>query len=356
MKKLLLAFFALSSVLLAKEVTVSIVPQKYFVEKIAGDKVSVNVMVKPGFSPATYEPKSSQMRKLAKSDAYLSIGVPFEKVWLERFKSANKNMLVVDTAEGIKKIQMEAHSHEDHEEHGKHDDHDDHGHDSHKEDKHDDHAHHDEHKHEKHEEHGHDDHDHGKHEEHVKHDDHHGHDSHKEEKHDDHDDHAGHDHSGPDPHVWLDPMLVKVQAKNIYDTLVKIDSANKSYYLVNYKAFVKELETLNKKLKSILSHSHDKAFMVFHPSWGYFAKRYDLEQISIEIQGKEPKPAQLVELIKEAKIHNIKIVFVAPQFSQKGAKTIANSIKGNTAVIDPLSTKWEENLIKVANEIAKSYK
>jgi len=356
MKKLLLAFFALSSLLLAKEVTVSIVPQKYFVEKIAGDKVSVNVMVKPGFSPATYEPKSSQMRKLAKSDVYFSIGVPFEKVWLDRFKNANKNMLVVDTSEGIKKLQMEAHSHEEHEEHG---------HDSHKEEKHDDHARHDEHKHEKHEEDGHDDHGHDKHEEHAKHDEHHDHDSHKEEKHekhakhddhDDHDDHAGHDHSGPDPHIWLDPMLVKVQAKNIYDTLVKIDSANKAYYLANYKAFVKELEALNKEIKSILGHSHDKAFMVFHPSWGYFAKRYDLEQISIEIQGKEPKPAQLVELIKEAKIHNIKIVFVAPQFSKQGAQTIAKSIKGNTAVINPLSYEWKENLIKVANEIAKSYK
>jgi len=96
--------------------------------------------------------------------------------------------------------------------------------------------------------------------------------------------------------------------------------------------------------------------MVFHPSWGYFAKRYDVEQISIEIQGKEPKPSQLVDLMSEAKKHNIKIVFVSPQFSQKGAKTIAKSIKGNTAVINPLSYKWDENLLKVAEEIAKSYK
>jgi zinc transport system substrate-binding protein len=96
--------------------------------------------------------------------------------------------------------------------------------------------------------------------------------------------------------------------------------------------------------------------MVFHPSWGYFAKRYHLEQISIEIQGKEPKPAQLIELVEEAKKHDIKIVFVAPQFSQKGAKTISKSINGNVATINPLSEKWDENLLKVATEIAKSYK
>ena len=76
--------------------------------------------------------------------------------------------------------------------------------------------------------------------------------------------------------------------------------------------------------------------MVFHPSWGYFAKRYDLEQTSIEIQGKEPKPNELVELVKDAKEHNIKIIFVFPQFSQKSAKTIASSIGGNVVPIDSL--------------------
>ena len=96
--------------------------------------------------------------------------------------------------------------------------------------------------------------------------------------------------------------------------------------------------------------------MVFHPSWGYFAKRYDLEQISIEIQGKEPKPNELVELVKDAKVHNIKIIFVSPQFSQKSAKTIAQNIGGNVVDIDSLSENWANDLLKTANEIANSYK
>jgi len=313
-KKILISFISFSTMLLANEVTVSIMPQKYFVEKIAKDKIAVNVMVKPGFSPATYEPKVSQMRKLANSKAYFSIGVPFESVWLEKFKNANKKMLLVDTSKGIRKIEMEEHvhheeeSHDDHEEHGKHDDHDDH----------------------------------------KKHDDH--------EKHDDHDDHEGHKHGGLDPHIWLDPILVKTQAKNILESLVKIDKKNESFYKTNYESFVKELDDLNRELKTILEPYSDKAFMVFHPSWGYFSKRYDLEQIAIEVQGKEPKPAQLVELVDEAKKHNIKIVFVSPQFSKKGAKTISKSIKGNVAIINPLSLEWKENLLKTAEEIVKSYK
>ncbi len=73
-------------------VFVSIVPQKYFVEKIGGGAVDVEVMVQPGASPATYEPKPSQMRKLAGSAAYFAIGVPFEEAWLDRIAGVNPNM------------------------------------------------------------------------------------------------------------------------------------------------------------------------------------------------------------------------------------------------------------------------
>ncbi len=316
-KKILSTFIILSSIVLANEVTVSILPQKYFVEKIAQDKVTVNVMVKPGFSPATYEPKVSQMRKLSNSKIYFSIDVPFEKVWLEKFEHANKKMLIVDTAKGINKLKMQEHKHEE---------------ESHK-DGHDEHKDHD---------------DHEKHDEDKDHDDH--------EKHDEDENHDEHDHSGLDPHIWLDPILIKVQAKNIYEGLVKIDNKNKTFYKMNYEKFIKELDTLNKELKTILEPYAHKAFMVFHPSWGYFASRYDLEQIAIEIQGKEPKPSQLVNLVEEAKKHNIKIVFVAPQFSKKGANTISNSIKGNVTIMDPLAFEWKENLVKTAREIAKSYK
>lgn len=304
----------------AKEISVSILPQKYFVEKIVGDKFDVNVMVQPGFSPATYEPKTSQMRDLVKSDIYFSIGVPFEKVWLEKFKQNAKNTLFVDTSKGIEKLAMKAHSHGEEEHHEEHEEH-------------------------KHEEYGHHDHDEDKHEKHKEHD-------HEEEHHEEH----GHDHGGLDPHIWLDPILVKTQAKNIYEAVSKIDSKNSEFYKANYEVFIKELNQLHNKIENILKDSAHKPFMVFHPSWGYFAKRYDLEQISIEVEGKEPKPNQLVEIIEDAKEHKIKVVFVAPQFSQKSASTISKSLNANVVTINPLSLKWDEELIITAKEIEKSYK
>ena len=290
MKKILFLCISFFTLLNASktEITVNILPQKYFVEKIVKDKFEINVMVKPGSSPHNYEPKPSQMKSLVNSKAYFLVGDPFEQAWMDKFKQNAKNTLFVDTTKGIEKIQMEEHNHHD--------------------------------------------------------------EANVDAKHDEH------DHSGFDPHVWLDPLLVKIQAKNIYEAMVEIDSQNGDFYKTNYEEFIKELDTLDENIKTILSPYKDKAFMVFHPSWGYFAKRYDLEQISIEIEGKEPKPNELVELIEEAKKHDIKIVFVAPQFSQKSAKTISKNINANVIAIDPISGNWKESMLDTANQIANSYK
>ena len=289
-------FIALVSLLNASkpEISVSILPQKYFLEKIVKDKFDINVMVKAGASPHTYEPKTSQMKSLSNSKIYFYTGIEFEKAWLNKFKKSAPNTLFVDSSAGIERIAMQEHSHEEEQTHDKH----------------------------------------------------------KHDKKHDHED----EHEGLDPHVWLDPVLAKVQAKNIYDAVVSIDEQNKDFYTKNYEEFIKELDLLDMQIKEILAPYSQKAFMVFHPSWGYFAKRYDLEQISIEIQGKEPKPNELIELVKDAKEHNIKIIFVSPQFSQKSAKTIASSIGGNVVAIDSLGENWANSLIDTATQIANSYK
>ena len=292
MKRILFLFIAAFTILNAskQELTVSISPQKYFVQKIVKDKFDINVMVKPGASPHTYEPKSSQMKSLSNSKIYFYTGVSFENAWLDKFKLSAKNTIFVDTAVGIEKLAMEAHSHEG-------------------------------------------------------------------EEHNEHKDEAKHDHENEalDPHIWLDPILVKIQAKNIYDAIVKIDSQNSDFYKTNYEEFLKELDLINNELETILKPYENRAFMVFHPSWGYFAKRYNLEQISVEVEGKEPKPNELVELIKDAKIHDIKIVFVSPQFSQKTAKTITSSINAKVVSIDALDENWASSILSTAKEIANSY-
>ncbi len=294
-------------------VFVSIVPQKYFVQQIGKDLVEVQAMVQPGASPATYEPKPQQMADLSKTKIYFAIGVPFENAWLEKIAAANPNMRVVHTDQGIEKIAMEAHHH----------------HDDHKEEHHDEGEHHDEteHGHEKGEHHGEDEHD---------------------------EDH--HEHTGLDPHIWLSPPLVKIQARTILAALQEADPVHRGVYEANFKAFTAQIDQLDAELKKTFAGKKGLQFMVFHPAWGYFAQAYGLKQVPIEIEGKDPKPAQLKELIEHARENGIKVVFVQPQFSSKSAELVAREIGGQVAFADPLAEDWMANLRQVAQKFQAALK
>lgn len=92
-------------------VFVSILPQQYFVQQVGGDLVDVHVMVGPGQNPATYEPTPQQMAALANADIYFSIGVPFEKAWLDKIKQSNNHLKVIGCCELL--TDLEGHSHND---------------------------------------------------------------------------------------------------------------------------------------------------------------------------------------------------------------------------------------------------
>ena len=102
---------------------VSIAPQKYFVERVGGSRVAVQVMVAPGASPATYEPKPNQMAALAQARLYFAVGVPFEAAWLDKIAAANPKMQIIKTHQGIQKRPIGEHHHEEETQHSevKHD-------------------------------------------------------------------------------------------------------------------------------------------------------------------------------------------------------------------------------------------
>ena len=134
---------------------------------------------------------------------------------------------------------------------------------------------------------------------------------------DEHEDEDDHDHSGRDPHIWLSLKRVKVMVTEIKDELVRLDPDNESTYTKNYDAYIAEISTVQEQATALLESKTVRSFIVYHPSWGYFAKRYSLEQVAIESQGKEPKPKELIELIKDAKEHNISLSFLIENYLQK---------------------------------------
>ncbi len=94
------------------QATVSVLPQKYLVERVGGGHVAVNVLVGPGAEPHTYEPVASQLRALSRSAVYFTVGVEFEAAWMDRFRSANRQMEIVDTTAGIDLLPMVDHGHD----------------------------------------------------------------------------------------------------------------------------------------------------------------------------------------------------------------------------------------------------
>lgn len=158
-----------------------------------------------------------------------------------------------------------------------------------------------------------------------------------------------------DPHIWLDPVLVIKQVQNMTAALCKADPANCQHYEAGRDHLVLKVEKLDNEIKTVLWKHKGAYFMVFHPSWGYFAERYGIHQIPVELEGKEPKPSELKSFIDMARKLKLKAIFISPQFPKRDIKLIARETGASVADIDPLALDWDQNLLHVAKLIAGTF-
>jgi len=156
------------------------------------------------------------------------------------------------------------------------------------------------------------------------------------------------DEPGIDPHTWTSPQNVKIMVNIICAGLVELDTVNKNYYEGNRDIYLQKLGALDVDIRSSLAGTGNRTFIVYHPAWGYFAREYGLQQLGIEKEGKEPQAAYMARLISEARGHNIRVIFVSPQFDTRSAEAIAHEIGGKVVSIDPEGRDYIDNLRKVA--------
>jgi zinc transport system substrate-binding protein len=154
-----------------------------------------------------------------------------------------------------------------------------------------------------------------------------------------------------DPHIWTSPPLLIRQAQTITGALVESDPDGAPIYRANLDTLERRLEALDADLERLLAPYQGRSFLVFHPSWGYFADRYDLRQLPIELGGKSPSARELAEIIELARREQIGAVLVQRQFSQGAARTVARAIGGEVLVVDPLAEDVIGNLREVAGVI-----
>ena len=264
-------------------VAVSVPPQAYFVEKIGGDRVRVEVMIPPGYSHVDYSPSPRQMVALSRARLYIEVGHPsfeIERHSIAPVLARSPGIQVVDMSRGMQLLAGEGAE---------------------------------------------------------------GH---------------GLGHLG-DPHVWVAPDTVRTAAGNIAAGLAAADPAHAVEYAANLRAFRAEIDALDREIRDRLGPGvpgEPRKFMVYHPSWAYFAREYGLEEIAIEAEGKEPSAQRLIQLIDRARREGVKVIFVQGGFPRKSAQVIADAIGGRVLTADPQERDWAANLRRVAAELGEAYR
>lgn len=181
----------------------------------------------------------------------------------------------------------------------------------------------------------------------------------EEDEHHHHEGEVHHDahHDGDeemDPHLWTSPVQMMLIAENVCQALMSLDAAHRDLYRKRTDDLKSRLGNLDMELRQSIDKlpANGRSFIVFHPAYGYFARDYGMKQLTVEVDGKEPKPRDLANLVKTGKSNNVHIVFVQPQFSRRAAATLAKELQASILDTDPLSYDYEGNIRKLLSAIA----
>ncbi|MBS4210617.1 zinc ABC transporter substrate-binding protein [Bacillus sp. FJAT-50079] len=249
----------------ALDVYTTVYPLQFITERIGGEYVDVKTVYPPGADEHTYEPTQRDMIKLADADLFLYIGLGLESfVGKAEETLKNENVSMLSMGDTLPIVEHHDHAEDSDEEHHDHADHADASVEEH---------HHD-------------------HENEADHEDEHDHD---------------HDHGDIDPHVWIDPVLMKELANNVLVALSEKMPEQKQTFEKNYQVLTKELEELDGQFQEVVEQAKRKTIIVPHAAYGYWEQRYGIEQLAISGISSASEPSQkklknMIDLIKEEQV------------------------------------------------------
>lgn len=293
----------------------TIYPLEDFAKKIGGDHVDVTSIYPLGADAHTYEPTQSTIVKIAVADLFVYNGAELE-AFAEKLNEtlANEKVKIVDSSSGLELIESD-HAHD----HDAHADEEDHNHN------HDDHANHELDNHgetDVNHEHEHDDHGEGE--------------AHEEHEH----------HHNVDPHIWLDPILAIHQAEVIKNALIEIKPEAKDEFENNFQKVKEQLEEIDQQFKDVVQQAESKKILVSHAAYGYWEKRYGIEQISATglSPTDEPSPKALTEVIATAKEHELKYILFETFATPKIAEIVKNEVGAEILRMYHLASLSDEDI------------
>ena len=279
MKKfLLIATLALLSVACAtqksgdneKTIFVTIAPLQHLAEELTCGDFSVELLVKQGASPETFEPTSSDIARLSDAELVFSTGL----ISFEHSLTHNLGDMVVDLSEGITTLGGTCSHH-----------------------------------------------------------------------------HCNHSH-GIDPHIWTSPRELHTMVGNMHRALMS-HYPDSTKYNDAAERIIARIDSLDSYCQARLGDGTKRAIMIYHPAYTYLAHNYNIEQIAIENEGKEPTAKHLIELVERGRQMGIRTIFHQPQYSACKIGSIADELNAEIVVTDPLSFDIESEIRRVVDLISK---
>ena len=163
--------------------------------------------------------------------------------------------------------------------------------------------------------------------------------------------HGKHCHHGVDPHIWCSPKCIDIMAKNTYNAIVAM--VPDKDYTTAYSTLNERIKELDSVVTKLCNNSSLPYFIIYHPALTYLARDYNLEQVAIEHEGKEPSAKHLATIIERARRDGIKRVFYQSEFPESSVAIVAEDIGAETVEINPLDENIFENLATIATLITE---
>lgn len=253
-----------------KTIFVTIAPLQHLAEELTCGDFSVELLVKQGASPETFEPTSSDIARLSDAELVFSTGL----ISFEHSLTHNIGDIVVDLSEGITTLGGTCSHH-----------------------------------------------------------------------------HCNHSH-GIDPHIWTSPRELRTMVGNMHRALMS-HYTDSTKYNDAAERIIARIDSLDSYCQARLGDGTKRAIMIYHPAYTYLAHNYNIEQIAIENEGKEPTAKHLIELVERGRQMGIRTIFHQPQYSASKLRSIADELNAEIAVTDPLSFDIEAEIRRVVDLIAK---
>ncbi|MDN3506990.1 MAG: zinc ABC transporter substrate-binding protein [Simkaniaceae bacterium] len=163
----------------------------------------------------------------------------------------------------------------------------------------------------------------------------------------------GHDHGTHDLHTWLSPKRFLKQAQVIAETLIVLFPEHKATYEKNFNDLALDLQTLDRDLKKDLAPYKGEALLVSHPAFGYYCADYGLIQLSVECEGKDPRPKDIEDILEKTKIYTVRSVFLQQGFNNRGAQLIGKKLQLPIYRIEPYAYDYLTNMRQITGHITK---